>query len=896
MTSPIGKAVVYRFGVFTANPDTGELLKKGARVKLQDQPFRLLCLLLEKSGGIVTKEDVRGRLWPGNTFVEFDASLSVAVGKLRDALGDDSDNPRFIETVPRKGYRFVAPIERVLDEPTVVNAPLPLPSSPEPVPAISTADIKSTRIDIKRALLICAVAILLVGAFWFRTLRTQSTSTAEAKGSPSAPQIRRSVAVLGFRNLPGRKEDDWLSQAFSEMVSTELAAGGDLRVVSDEDVARAKRELPLGNGETLGKSTLEQLRKNPGADVVVVGSYTTMPGNTGDRIRLDIRLQDTIHGETIAEDAVTGSKNDLFELATRAGSDLRERLGMAALPPGNANVMEASLPSNQNAIRYYSEGKAKLWDFDFIGARDLLVKAIAEDPNYSLAHSALSDAWEHLGYRSKATAEAKRALDLSGNLPQSEKLQIEAAYWELSNNVPKAIEVFGSLFRLHPDSLEYGLDLARVQYEVKPEDALVTLKILRQLPAPAGDDPRIDLLEASAQVTQNIVAGQSEAKRALAKGTALGSPFIVARAYGILCQQDSALGVSTEQNVTDCEKARESFASEGDRNNEARTLNDMAVFYYRRGDLHKAESMWREAAKVFRQNGGAEGLAATSNNIGDAFLQEGRLSEAKKMFEESIPSYQAAEDKDGLALVRNDLGDLSRLQGNLEHAETAYQQARTIAKEVGDKSSLAYVDSGLGDVRRDRGDLAGARKAYEDSLALRAQTGEKQAEAEAQVSLARISIDEDHASDAERSLRTSIAQFQKEQQADEELSARVVLIQALLSQGKAADAKVELEHAAPLSAKSQNFLARLQFDLASARTLVASGSAQTARQKLDETLKQARAHGYVEMEFDCRLAIAELERKSGHAAAAQTELNALERDARARGFALIAHKASAGGS
>ena len=434
-------------------------------------------------------------------------------------------------------------------------------------------------------------------------------------------------------------------------------------------------------------------------------------------------------------------------------------------------MIEASLPSNQNAIRYYSEGKAKLWDFDFIGARDLLVKAVAEDAKYPLAHSALSDAWWHLGYRKKAEAEAMRALELSGTLPQEERLLIEGSYRGTIEDWPRAVEAYRTLFQLRPDSLRYGLHLAGAQYHVKPTDALLTLKTLRQLPAPAGDDPRIDLLEASALITQNIVAGQSEAKRALAKGTALGSPFIVARAYGILCQQDSALGVSVEQNVTDCEKARESYAAEGDQNNEARTLNDMAVFYYRRGDLHKAESMWREAAKEFRRVGEAEGLAATSSNIGDAFLQEGRLREAEKMFEESIPNYRAAEDTDGLALVLNDLGDLSRLQGNLDHAETAYQQARATANEVGDKSSLAYVDSGLGDVRMNRGDLAGARKAYEESLALRAQTGEKQAEAENQVSLARVSIEEDHASDAERSLRASIAQFQQEQQADDELTA-----------------------------------------------------------------------------------------------------------------------------
>ena len=103
-----------------------------------------------------------------------------------------------------------------------------------------------------------------------------------------------------------------MSKAFAEMLSTELAAGGGLRLVSDEDVARTKRELVLGDEETLAKATLDRLRMNPGADVVVLGSYTPMPGKSGDRIRLDVRLQDTATGETIAEEAVTGSKEDLF--------------------------------------------------------------------------------------------------------------------------------------------------------------------------------------------------------------------------------------------------------------------------------------------------------------------------------------------------------------------------------------------------------------------------------------------------------------------------------------------------------------------------------------------------------------------------------------------------------
>ena len=123
MKSDSANHTVYRFGMFEANPETGELLRKGVRIKLQDQPFRLLNLLLKNPGEIVSRETVRQSLWPGNTFVDFDASLSVAVGKLRDALGDDADNPRFIETVPRRGYRFVAPVQQTNRSPELAIAP-----------------------------------------------------------------------------------------------------------------------------------------------------------------------------------------------------------------------------------------------------------------------------------------------------------------------------------------------------------------------------------------------------------------------------------------------------------------------------------------------------------------------------------------------------------------------------------------------------------------------------------------------------------------------------------------------------------------------------------------------------------------------------------------------------
>ena len=217
------------------------------------------------------------------------------------------------------------------------------------------------------------------------------------------------------------------------------------------------------------------MRTNPGADVVVLGAYTLLPGKGGNRIRLDVRLQDTAAGETIAEEALTGSEDKLFELASHAGVDLRQSLGVDAVSAEATNATRAALPSNQRAVRLYAEGRAKLWAFDFLGARDLLIKASAADPEYPLAHSALSEAWWHLGYVRKARAEAQRALELSQHLPQEEQLLVEGQYRRAIADWSKTVQAYQSLFSLFPDRLDYGLLLASAQMHIKPTDALRTL-------------------------------------------------------------------------------------------------------------------------------------------------------------------------------------------------------------------------------------------------------------------------------------------------------------------------------------------------------------------------------------------------------------------------------------
>ena len=871
------KGTRYRFGPFELNTGEESLARNGTPVKVQDLPYRLLVLLLERPGEVVTREEVRQRLWPENTFVEFDNSLGVAIRKVRDALNDDAEAPRYVETLPRRGYRFTAPVT-VLGSEAAAQPSETL--TPAPVVGIrnTSASTVTNSYSHRRYWVIAASVLVSVGAvvYGFRSLPRRASTRAEAAGLMPPIRARRSAAVLGFRNLPGRPEDNWLSPAFSEMLNTELGAGGGLRMISGEDVARAKRELPLTDEDSLARGTLERLRTNPGADVVVLGSYTLLPNNGENRIRLDIRLQDTLRGETIAEQAITGNENELFELASQAGASLRQSLGVSSISSEATNAARAALPSNEQAARLYGQGRVKLWAYDFLGARELLARAVAADPNYPLSHAALSEALWHLGFEIKARGEAQRASELDIHLPQEQRLLIEGQYRRTLHDSPRVVEAYQSLFHLFPDSLDYGLLLASAQMKIKPSDSLRTLATLRSLPPPSNADARIDMVEASAWINVDDTKARAAAKRAIDKASAEGSHVIVARTYGFLCQQDVGLGSSAD-GISECANALQSALAAKDINGAAMMRNDLAALYFQMGDLAQSEKMFREAIAEFRQVGNEGGMATSLANFGASRVSEGDLS-------------GAIDDKEGIALSLNNLGDLFRQSGNLQTAATTYQQAKATAQEIDDKNAIAYVMQGLGDVAVDRGDLAAAHKSYEEALSLRKQTGELQLAAETELALSRLAIEEGHSTEAETVIRKCYEQFHHENQSDDELDSIVVLIEALLSEGNFAVAEKERKVNQALAAKSVNQLLRLQFDLVSARVQLAIGDAASASILLQRTLRSARAHHFLGVELETRLALAELKKKLGQTADAQADLVALEKLARGKGFGRIASK------
>jgi DNA-binding winged helix-turn-helix (wHTH) protein/tetratricopeptide (TPR) repeat protein len=903
-----GAAMVYasrttgpvRFGPYEADFAGAELRKNGMRIKLQDRPFDILQILLERPGEVITREEFRNRLWPADTFVDFDHSLNASINKLRQALNDDADSPRFVATVGRRGYKFIARVEE--REPfRSEQTDSPVNVSASGVPPSPAADQRARLKDWGLRALGLALAMVVTVAIWAWPVgRLRESLHRRARGvtgegtSPSAAvKPRRSFAVLGLKNLSGRPDEAWLSTALSEMLATELAAGEQMRAVPGEKVAQAKIDLGLVAADGYSAETLARIRANLGSDVVVLGSYTALGQKSNGRIRVDLRLQEAATGETIAEVATTGSETELFDLVTRAGLQLREKLGVEAVSADQAAGVRASAPANSEAARLYAEGLGKLRVFDALAARDLLVKAVAVEPGYPLAHSALAAAWSALGYDGRAKEESTLAFKLSGKLSREDRLSVEGQYWETEKQWDKAISVYQSLFAFFPDSLDYGLSLARVQdWAGKTKDLANTLGSLRKLPPPLGADPRIDWAEASVISTSDYRSSVAAADRAAKKGSALGERLLVAVAQGSRCAKLLNMG-QTNEAIAACQNAKQIYEAVGDRNGVGKELNNLAIVHYQQGDLSVAKKIWQEALPIFRGIGNDEGVATVLMNIADLVYLQGSLREANTGYREALSKYREIDDKDGEARALCNLGLLLDDEGNLAGAQQMFQQALAVTQPTGNGSVSAYALFGLGNILVKEAHFVAARKAYSESLAMRNETGEKATAAESRLALADLTIAEGRPAEAESSAREARDQFRQEDQADDELIAGSVLAKSLLEQGRFADAQLAVERASTLAAKSQNRGVSLRFAITAASVLAATGKMDQAKSSLVGALGDATKKGYLGYQLDARLALGKIEMKADKGSMGREHLRELARIAKSKEFGLIARHALA---
>lgn len=358
-----------RFGVFEADLGARELTKLGKILPLQEQPFQLLAMLLEKPGDLVTREELRLRLWP-QTVVDFDHGLNKAVNKIRDALGDSAENPRFIQTVSRRGYRFLADVTEVSTGQADATQ-----GDIDPGDSGARGDPRPTRPRLPRivaaSLAGAALLLVVVAAIWIR-----STSTARL------PSIR-SLAVLPLENLSGDASQDYFADGMTDELITHLAQIRDLRVISRTSIMTYKRV----------RKPLAEIAHELDVQAVVEGGIL----RSGDKVRITAQLIRVPDDNHIWADSYEGDLRDTLVLQDQVAKAIADQIRVSVNKEQHEQV-----PKAVDAQAYDSYLKGRFYwnqrtDAGLREAIDYFKRSISIDPSNADAYSGLADTYALAG-------------------------------------------------------------------------------------------------------------------------------------------------------------------------------------------------------------------------------------------------------------------------------------------------------------------------------------------------------------------------------------------------------------------------------------------------------------------------------------------------------------------
>lgn len=393
------------FADFEVDLRAGELRKAGVKIRLQEQPFCVLAALLETSGEVVTREELRTRLWPADTFVDFDHRLAAAVNKIRDALEDSAQNPRFIETVGRRGYRFLLPVERS-ERLAESNGDDQLQDAAEP-PVLAPAANGINWPGI--ALAAGVLAVLLVGGFLVlhRWVRPGATLSA-------APRIS-SIAVLPLENLSNDPEQQYFVEGMTDEITTDLAKLPGIRVISRTSAMQYKNT----------HKTMPQIARELNVDAVVEGTVLRV----GNRVRIRTQLIYAPADRHVWAQAYERDLKDVLTLQANLARDIASEIQLKLTTQQQENLAARSV--DPEAHEFYLKGRY-FWNkrdqAGFTKAVDYFQQAIAKDPTYAAAYAGLADSYALSGgfnlipveqAMPRAQAAAEKALQLDSNLAEA---------------------------------------------------------------------------------------------------------------------------------------------------------------------------------------------------------------------------------------------------------------------------------------------------------------------------------------------------------------------------------------------------------------------------------------------------------------------------------------------
>jgi TolB-like protein/DNA-binding winged helix-turn-helix (wHTH) protein/Flp pilus assembly protein TadD len=412
---PLKANSVVRFGTYEVSLQSGEVRKSGLRIKVQQQPMKLLEILLEHPGEVVTREELRSRVWPSESFGDFDQALNISIGKLRSALGDSAESPRFIETLPKRGYRFIADVS-VVDTDTSpkrrepVAGDLPATDSGHNIQGIGLAVAPQPRLLPTRWIVVALALVIIV------SLAILSVWLFRSRGP--APTGIRSIAVLPLENLSGDASQNYFADGMTDELITDLAQISALRVISRTSVMVYKG----------ARKPLPQIARELNVDAVVEGTVL----RSGDQVRITAQLIEASTDKHVWSQSYEGELRDTLALQNRVASAIADQIRINLTPQEQAALKNVKVV-NPEAYESYLKGRYfwnKRTPDGLKVALAYFKEAIEEDPKYAQAYSGLADTYALLGDWQyavmtpkeafpKAKAAAIKALELDSTLGEA---------------------------------------------------------------------------------------------------------------------------------------------------------------------------------------------------------------------------------------------------------------------------------------------------------------------------------------------------------------------------------------------------------------------------------------------------------------------------------------------
>jgi eukaryotic-like serine/threonine-protein kinase len=619
-----------RFGIFEADLSAGELRKGGSKIRLQDQPFRILAMLLERPGEIITREDLRSRLWPGDTFVDFEHGVNSGVARLRDALGDSADNPRYIETLPRRGYRLLVSVEgspqAVQANPAVIDGSSPIDPQPAPpsLPGVAHAQFPWRR---SLALAIVGVVVLSLGGYLYLRPAHALTET-------------DTIVLADFTNSTS---DPVFDNTLRQALEVKLIDSPFLNIVPEDRMRDILRFMGRSPDERLTTATAREVCQRLSSKAMLSGSITQLD----DHYSLLLEATNCATSDLLARAGAEAiGKGGVLKALDGTAMDIRRKLGesLSSIKKNDVPIEQATTTSLEG-LKAFSLGQAARNRGMESESVPYFQNAIELDPNFAMAYAVLGQEYSNLGENALSVDYTQKAFDRRERASERENLYISSHFYEnVTRDLDRTTQIYELWRNTYPRDVVPAINLGALYLSLgHPDKAVAELLDARRL------DP------GSAFVYGNLIFAYlglnrlDEAKATFDQAIARGldaADFHIGRYIVAFLEGDA-------------QTMRQQMAWAADKPNSGGLLEFDASAAAYTGHLRNAEGLFQQAEDSARRYGRKESAAEAQAFAALVEAEFGRPDGARNLAKASLNGVDGPEAQSIAALALARSGDAS---------------------------------------------------------------------------------------------------------------------------------------------------------------------------------------------------------------------------------------------